>query len=72
METYTEAGLDLSAKAVEAYAGDLEELGGRAEKKGVVLPEEESGAADMLGDVLSIEASARRGGCARCVFCVCG
>ncbi len=61
METYTESGLELSAKAGEAYAEDLEELGARAEKKGVVLPEEASAAADMLGDVLSIEARARRG-----------
>ncbi len=46
----------MAAKANEAYAEDLGELGRRAEDKGVQLPEEPSEAADLLGDVLSLEA----------------
>jgi hypothetical protein len=56
MEVYTESGLDLVAKAGEVYADELHDIGQRAEQKGVVLPEEESEAADLLGDVLSLEA----------------
>jgi hypothetical protein len=56
MEVYTESGLDLVAKAGEVYADELADIGQRAEQKGVVLPEEESEAADLLGDVLSLEA----------------
>jgi hypothetical protein len=55
MEVYAESGPELSAKAGEAYAEELTALGRRATDKGVLLPEEPSGAADMLGDVLSIE-----------------
>ncbi len=56
LETYVASGLDLAATAGEAYAEELTALGHRAEDKGVLLPEEPSEAADMLGDVLSIEA----------------
>ena len=45
--------------AGEVYADELESLGHRAEDKGVRLPDEPSDAADMLGDVLSLEV--RRG-----------
>jgi hypothetical protein len=55
MEVYAESGPELSAKAGEAYAEELQALGRRATDKGVLLPEEPSAAADMLGDVLSIE-----------------
>ena len=55
MEVYAESGPELSAKAGEAYAEELQALGRRAADKGVLLPEEPSEAADMLGDVLSIE-----------------
>ena len=55
MEVYAESGPELNAKAGEAYAEELQALGRRAADKGVLLPEEPSEAADMLGDVLSIE-----------------
>jgi len=55
MAVYAESGPELSAKAGEAYAEELQALGRRATDKGVLLPEEPSAAADMLGDVLSIE-----------------
>ena len=55
MEVYAESGPELSAKAGEAYAEELQALGRRATDKGVLLPEEPGAAADMLGDVLSIE-----------------
>lgn len=55
MEVYAESGPELNAKAGEAYAEELRALGRRAANKGVVLPEEPSAAADLLGDVLSIE-----------------
>ncbi len=43
------------------FADELEAVGARAEAKGIALPEEESDAAALLGDVLSVEARALRG-----------
>jgi hypothetical protein len=61
LETFTGSGLELEAKAGEVFADELGAVGTRAEDKGIALPEEESDAAALLGDVLSVEARAPRG-----------